>query len=453
MRHLTSILFIAAGTALAIPSWVQGQFHIQIAADPSEVRMLATKWSLPPAWRTKAVVRRVVLPDSGTMYRLAVPGYASRFDAETSSAELSAINLKHLIRADEEAQPGWIRAAVEGSDRRAAFPDAEIPVSMWRQAPLPIPVETDVRLRAIKTIDMSTSMVDVLDAIRSVDDGHPAKASAIVERIDCLLKAAPPGTPRPLFWNEMISEIKRVADGRVRVDGTSLTVARKRVAHILHYYERDRVGALRAYRQILTEVGHQGDPVTASDMRLQIAAAMFELLKDHGLSQIEFRDQLMVLIELSADEEQRLAVEPQSPAALAARKATSRMMLMLAESYLADSEWADAWLVDQNIVSTYAMYPDRYGEIGEAYCHLAHIACELGDYPSVVDATGRAIAAADALGKPIWGDKKRDVAFKAHLWRLHAARVLKQSTEEVRAAEDAVLQRFPNHASLKDWFK
>ena len=64
--------------------------------------------------------------------------------------------------------------------------------------------------------------------------------------------------PRPAHWKELKRALGAVAEGRVAAEETSVTAARRQVCHILHYYDRDKVAALRGYRQLLAEAVAKG---------------------------------------------------------------------------------------------------------------------------------------------------------------------------------------------------
>lgn len=243
--------------------------------------------------------------------------------------------------------------------------------------------------------------------------------------------------------------LMEIANAEVAVLRKDMVKARKLIARILHYHSNNREQAWSAYHQILADATRDGDLATQVIIRMQIAACAIELYEQTGL---EWEELLPLLRDLRTQNEAaetarwdlRDAVSRQT------RWTTARISLMITEVLIRYQRWAEAAAESTAMLTKYANLPECREELATAWINEAWVRYYKDyDLPGTFEAAGNALALADAIGRPIWGDPTRDVAWQATAWQYYCARYDKAgkvpaTMEQIRKR---VRQRFPDHPS------
>lgn len=428
-------------------------YHVQLGAFPTAAEAQAKASDLARVTPREPVVAEVATDEGATMYRVIVPGFGDRVDADAALAALKAREVAGLVRHDNELSCTLVREAADGADARRLFARSTRAVSAAPRAaaaaggPGSRAAAVLGAVEATPTTSPAFGLV-MRDVLLDLEDSDPGKAQAVLRAAHRTLVASPMGKPRPAHWKELKRALGAVAEGRVAAEETSVTAARRQVCHILHYYDRDKVAALRGYRQLLAEAVAKGDVAAASDLRMQIGAASFEVAKENRLSLERLYPAIADLWMENSAVEQAMGDVP-TGVAETVRRASARLALMLPEIRMLQGRWAEVLELDEVIIARYSEHPDCKGEVAEAYTHAAHAWIYMKDYSKVEETGMRAVALADELGRPVWGDPCIDVAWKGYCCMLVGAQVLNQPASTVARLQNEMRRRFPDHPQLK----
>lgn len=428
-------------------------YHVQLGAFPTAAEAQAKASDLARVTPREPVVAEVATDEGATMYRVIVPGFGDRVDADAALAALKAREVAGLVRHDNELSCTLVREAADGADARRLFARSTRAVSAAPRAaaaaggPGSRAAAVLGAVEATPTTSPAFGLV-MRDVLLDLEDSDPSKAQAVLRAAHRTLAASPMGKPRPAHWKELKRALGAVAEGRVAAEETSVTAARRQVCHILHYYDRDKVAALRGYRQLLAEAVARGDVAAASDLRMQIGAASFEVAKENRLSLERLYPAIADLWMENSAVEQAMGDVP-TEVAETVRRASARLALMLAEIRLLERRWDEAEELDEALIARYSEHPDCKGEVAEAYTHLAGIWFERRDYARLEAACAKALALAEELGRPVWGHADNDIPWKVYTFRLVGAGVTNQPPATIKAIQDEMRRRFPDHPNLK----
>jgi hypothetical protein len=438
--------FIIGGQRL----FAQDGYHVQIGAFPSIAEAQARSAEVIRVVQSEAVVAEVATDAGTTMYRVIVPGFAERTDAEAAVETYKKSDVPGLVRHDKELSCTLMREAANGADAKPLFAKAtRVAAAAKRPAPGADSRATAL-LHAVNATPTTAPQYNLVmrDVLLDLGDADPGKADIILRATHRTMKASPVGSPRPAHWKDLKRGLAAVADGRIPAEETSVTAARRSLCHILHYYDRDKVAAQRGYRQLLSEALDDGDVVAAAELRLQIGAASFEITKENRLDLDQLYPYLAGLwmentaLEKAMDKSTSTVVET-------VRRTSVRLALMLAEIRMFQERWDEVLELDDVILARYSEYPDCKGEMAEAYTHVAYAWIVKKDFSRVEQASAKALALMEERGTPIWGNPSCDPPWKAYTCLLVGAQVLNQPPATIARIENEMRQRFPNHPRLK----
>ena len=430
--------------------FAQDGYHVQIGAFPTIAEAQARSAELMRVVPSAPVVAEVATDAGTTMYRVIVSGFAERTDAEAALETFKKSDVPGLVRHDKELSCTLVREAANGADAKSLFAKSTRAVAASKRPAPGADSRATALLRVVNDVSTTAPEYNLVmrDVLLDLGDADSGKADIILRATNRTLRDSPEGKPRPSHWKDLKRGLAAVADGRIPAEETSVTAARRSLCHILHYYDRDKVAALRGYRQMLSEALAAGDVAAAAELRLQIGAASFEITKENSLDLDKLYPYLAGLwMENTALEQ---AMVNSSPAVVETVRRTSvRLALMLAEIRMFQARWDEVLELDDVILARYSEYPDCKGEMAEAYTHVAYAWIEKKDFSRVEQASAKALALMAERGKPIWGNPSCDPPWKAYTCLLIGARVLNQPQATITRIENEMRQRFPNHPRLK----
>lgn len=290
--------------------------------------------------------------------------------------------------------------------------------------------------------------------VQALPNDHPAKGRWLLNLARRGYAGKAPGRgQKPDDYGRIKSDLMRVANGQVAACPEDLRAARMMVARMLHYGDQDKLSALRAYRDVLADAQSGGDRTAACQARTQMAAVIFEESLQYGLDLAAAQDKLALLYQ-----DNRLAETQLEDTGLtvppAVRTATCRIGLMLSEIGMLLKQWDATLEFVSSLIEVYEPQPNCMGEVAEAYCHKARCLMKKRDKAGCYAAADKAIDLGHAFGKPVWGDPRRDVVWKAYNWKTYAMKIVfKEPRPVVAAMKAAVAAEFPNHEALADYLR
>lgn len=445
---IACMLLISGGQ----PAFAQSNgYHLQLGAFPTAAEAQTAGSELARSTPRDPVVAEVAMDDGSTIYRVIVTGFEDRVDADAALALLKEKKIAGLVRHDNELSCTLMSDAAAGQDTKRLFNISSRAASVAPSYPEALPLSRTTAILGFVEETPTTSPAFSLvmrDVLLDLKDSDPGKTRAVLRAADRTLAAFPVGKSRPAHWKEMKRALSAVAEGRVAAEESSVTAARRQMCHILHYYDRDKVAALQGYRQLLTEAVEKGDIAKASDLRMQIGAASFEIAKENRLSLDRLYPFMADLWEQNSAVEQGLGDVPPE-VANTVRRASVRLALMLPEIRMFQGRWDEVLELDDVIIARYSEHPDCKGEVAEAYTHAAHAWIYKKNFSKVVETGTQAIRLADELGRPVWGDPCMDVAWKGYVCMLVGAQVLHEPQATISSIENTMRKRFSDHPQLK----
>lgn len=426
------------------------QYCVQVGgfAAQSEAQALVEK--LATQGFPGAVVRFVESEKTAAKYKVTLGEFPTRDDATEMKTRLSAVGQGGFVRSVGELNPAAIAAALENFSPKAGFFQPVQPAA--KAAALPSRIAEKVAAADSGMTTTPEKVKQLRDAIREMPDTNAAKATNVLKLSKrAFVGCSSTSGKKPETYDDIKTELKRVANGQTAATKDDLLTARAQYAKLLHYYDRDKVSALQAYRHVLAEAERDKDDWIASQTRMELAAVLFELSKENNLELRNLEPKLATLWEQSRAVE-RTYETTTSAVARRSRWTTARIGLMLSEVKLATEQWQSAADLIESMIEVYTPYPECQDELAEAYCHKATAMMKLSRKEECYAAADKSIEIARSRQKPIWGDPHRDVIWKAYNWKTAAASMrFKESRAYVDKLKAQVAAEFPDHPALGDY--
>ena len=374
-------------------------------------------------------------------YRVFIGDFASKAKAKFKKDQVDAVGMPAFVRGKYLYKHDRIDAAVAGKLHKYFFlqKGAPVPASMTTA-----PLEGDFRSMKEAALEGPTTAPETIAAYKrmvdSMPDNHPLKGREVIglaRRIFAGHSAYE--RDRPDFA-EIKEQLMKVATKKTSATAHQRRVARDMVVHIVHYYEHDYVTAIRAYKQIINAEKDRRPADTAVN-RTSLAGAIFEVSKVSDYSATKTQEALYDLWQDNVAV-QNTALTSNTQQANDIRYATARIGLMLSESYLQQKMWDEAEAVAENLVESYTDYEDCWGAVAEACCHLTHVYAVQNRPQEAYRSGEAAITWGRKIGKPVWGDKRRDVIWKSYTWQRYVS-ITSHDQKKQQQLEAAMQAEFP----------
>jgi hypothetical protein len=119
---------------------------------------------------------------------------------------------------------------------------------------------------------------------------------------------------------------------------------------------------------------------------------------------------------------------------------------MINMNFMDLEQWAEAETIITSIIAMYGDLPDCRIAVAEAWTQLCGIYAETDRFDRMDEAASNAMAIGRQIGKPAFGDKNRDIIWKAYTWQWHASIRTKNKTRQ-REVEVGMRGEFPEQAA------
>lgn len=423
----------------------ENRFWLQAGAFTSYDSAQKALAELKPILGDQGSITTSSLPNDRFSFRVLAGVFGTRNEAETAKKALGQKGLKTIVRIRDEIDA---KAVDEVFSYKS--PDYFLTPTSLSQASEPeISLNLKSEITAINarpTTDTSI-LADIENVVAQLPESRHEKAPLVLRhaRLSPLGKNPYGNEQADISWDK--ATLLAIASGPTAATPAQRFEARQLVARATHYFDRDRVSALRAYKHLLRDAKENGDEWAATMLRLQIGAAAFELTKDNSLSSDVLQQKLLSLWRENLNFASTCMTST-SALARRARWTTARLELMVCEMSMQQGQWEQAKQISDETISKYGSFKECQDEVAESYCHQAHIAIENGTMDECYAAVQRAIEIAEARGKPIWGDPARDVLWKAYAWRITAAMKFGEPIDVINDMKAQLARKFPGHPKL-----
>lgn len=442
---LSLSLMIISSTAFA-------NFCVQVGAFSTELEAETVANNVGDAvLGSSATVRPESSDKKGLLYKVLVGNYESRGEAADACESLANAGFKGYIRSAESYDKQLVHALIQGNETTEYFKTTgTVAAELSTTYALELKSRRDGILKGETTSPQR--LRDYREYLLTFSDSDPGKAREIVTLAHLATKGRSIYRGERAEFETVQNLLRKVADGQITATVSDRMAARALVAHYLHYYARTYSEALSAYAQLLQERQKTNDDAGIAKVRMEIAAASFELTKTSGYNWAELQKRVFALWN-DAVEMQNAHLGDNDNVSKAVRAYTLRIGLMLSEIMMGQKLWPEAGELASSLVAMYKEYPECYGEVAEAHCHLARIKLEQGNAAGSIAAAEEAIKFADKPGRTKFGDIYRDPLWKAYAWK-HTALAKSGATAKERFLhKQEMIKRFPNHPGLKKYFK
>lgn len=384
-------------------------------------------------------------------YRVLIGNFNNAKEANSRKKELQQAGVRTAVRGKWLYKPDRIDAAIAGKLQKLFHLKKGKPVAAeLTTAPLTGIYKTmhDQAVVAGETTAPET-IAAYREMVEAMPDDYPLKGREVITLASKLFSGhSAYDRDRPDY-----TEIKKLLM-KVANKSTSATTAQRRrardlVIHITHYYDHNYVDAIRGYKQRI-EAEKSTHPASTAIARASLAGAIFEVSKTGGYSTTKTQEALYAQWKENVAV-QDTALTSDTVQAKDIRKSTGRIGLMLSESYIEQQMWSETEDVAANLVASYADYQECWPILAEAYCHVAHAACELGEKELCFSSADSAIEISKKIGK-VWGDQNRDTLFKAYAWKNVSAYKFNEPEEAKNRIKADMIRLFPGHPGLKVYF-
>lgn len=396
-------------------------------------------------------VRSEESAEKGLFHKVLLGNFETRAEADAIKADLNAKGISTFVRANANHDLSAVRAAINGTSTTDYFKTTTKPLASSAETSSSLVAE-DTELKEL--LQKSTTSPETLrrftGAINSAPDENGAKAKAIL----ALGHYTFSGKSAYRGLNYDLSESRRlllmVANGEIAAVAEDQVEAQEMLAHQLHYYTRDYIAALDAYRQVLASHIERGNSWKVAKTRAEIAATIYELAKVSGFNRAEAQNALeQQWTEATAHQEPYLNGETDD--AMRVRNYTFRIGLMLTEILMEQKKWMEAKQIGLSLTQMYADFRECRGLMAESYCHLAKVGLNLRDKQLCYSAIAEAIKYGEMSGKT-WGDVNRDPVWKAYALKNAGAFYFEESQETKDQIKAQMHSKFPEHPGLKTYF-
>lgn len=300
-------------------------------------------------------------------------------------------------------------------------------------------------VRPVTPLGKSTTSPKALRQYRSfinqLPDNHPAKAGEVLTFAYRKFSGRSSYSENRPDYIHLKSLLRRVANKSINgTHGQSLK-ARELYVHLTHYYDRDYVAAIRGYHQLIKYAEKRGHYGVMAAKRASLAGALYELSKSSGYPLPKTESALYDLWHRNCTlQDESFTSNPKQAKVI--RSSTSKIGLMLTEIYLQQKMWPEAESLAKLLISSYESFDECMPAVAESYCHLTHVYAVTGRPNNCYESGEKATSIAEKIGKPIWGDNRRDVGWKSLAWQRRAA-VLALDEKMQSKIEDVMRTKYP----------
>lgn len=344
---LQSTFFALIVFFVPVISW-GAEFTIQVGAFESIERAVQTE-TLVRSCSDHFLEVRVQKEQTGTLglfHKVLVGRFSCRHQASVEREKLANLGIAGFVRVNSSLDYSNVQVALQ-SEAPLYFAEGGFAPVSKDDFPILDLATAILRERAISGATTAPETLRAFfDYVQELSDSNPLKSQDIITLAYRVLadKSAYSGENYQL--NEIKNLLTKVACGMVVTTPEHKATARRLVAHLLHYYDRDYISALRAYKQILSQ---ESSLAHKAKIQMEIAAATYELAKttacDHDLLQHEMSKIWVNATQLfnncdslDREGEQEITV------------CTVRIGLMLSEIMIDREQWQEARDVSESIV-------------------------------------------------------------------------------------------------------
>ncbi len=439
----SGLLIAAASSPLAAPP---SSFGVQVAAFSTESEAQAAAAALADAPDVTVVTFKT---GTTTYHRLVVGRFPTREDAEAYARTLPTAS-KPLIRAWSELDTTTLVRTIYETTIPAYFRAALKAPATTATLEALMPAEREGYTELLNTPTTApgalTKMVDFVTKLLATE---PMRARATVEFARRYIRQNNPYKPITLSMTPLARELLAVADGDIAATDEDRWTARKFYVRYIHYYQRDGVAAVRAWRQIAREAEPAERSATLALARMEMCAAAFELVRDYGLSYPEFDAWLTEQFELAMALQRRFADKTDAKARQT-RWTTARIGLMHAETIKLQVASDAALAICQALIDAFDRYPECQDEIATARSYMMQFYAYQHRYRECLDAAEKCFDSLRRSGRVVWGDERGDMRPAALLYIHFAASALGE-TRKAPEAHDILERDFPTSPMVADF--
>lgn len=290
-----------------------------------------------------------------------------------------------------------------------------------------------------------------LQNIKMFPDAHPGKGREIIMLGHLTFSGKSAYDQIVDDFGEAREMLLKVANGDVAATAEEKLKARAMVCHILHYYDRNYVAALKGYNQVIREQTSRGLDEDTAKTRMQIAAASYELAKATSYNRADLQRRIENLWkEASLLQDDYLTSNSQSAQNI--RIYTLRVGLMLSEVLIEQDRWDEALIVADSITKGYSEYNECLPFVAESWCHKAHIGVKINNKQLWEQSVDEAIRICESIKTKVWGSDDRDPYWKAYAWKNVGSYHFKEPQKTKERIKAEMIKKFPDHAGLAVYF-
>ena len=385
----------------------------------------------------------------GMQYKVLVSGFASRADASKQKETLAGQGIDGFVRQAQSYDIAAVRAVINGATESNIFATSH-----------PLTVVVDEALTASMAAQRSELLASdttspqtlerYFEFLDALPDSSTAKGAEIITYASYTFSGKSAYDGVMYDFSAANDLLQKVASGSVAASPAHRLRAKAMLAHSLHYYSQNYLDTLPAYREILALHLENQSWVQAAKIRMEIAGASYELAERSGFDWGELQPVILSIWD-EAVAMQEPFLEGAGEGNRQIRNYTSRIGLMLSETYIEQEKWEETKEIAQNLIAMYREYPECKGILAEAYCHLGKVGIKLRDKQLCYEAVDHAIELSNQAGR-VWGDVNRDPLWKAYALKNAAAYYFDEPDEVRRRIKDDMYRLFPNHPGLETYF-